>query len=147
MRIIKMQEEHIEDILKVENECFSDPWSEKMFKEEISGKFAHYYVAEEGGQAVAYMGMWALSGEGHITNVAVGKDHRRKGIAKALIEHFIKIAQKEELEFMTLEVRDSNAPAIALYEQFGFLKVGVRKKYYENKEDAILMTKFFGEKI
>ncbi len=145
MQIVKMQEHHIADILQVERECFSDPWSENMFKEEISGKFAHYYVAEADGVAVAYMGMWALSGEGHITNVAVSQNHRRRGFAKALIEHFINIAKEENLEFMTLEVRASNAPAIALYESFGFVQVGVRKKYYENREDALLLTKFFGE--
>ena len=145
MQIVKMTKEHIPDILKVEAECFSDPWSEAMFLEEISGKFAHYYVAETDGQAVAYMGMWSLSGEGHITNVAVAKDYRRKGIARSLIEHFIDIAKCENLEFMTLEVRASNVAAISLYESFGFTQVGVRKKYYENIEDALLLTKFFGE--
>ncbi len=145
MQIIKMESYHIDDILKVEQECFSDPWSEKMFLEEISGKFAHYYVAAVDGHAVGYMGMWALSGEGHITNVAVASAHRRHGYAKALIDHFIQIAEKENLEFMTLEVRASNEPAIALYRSFGFERVGVRKKYYDNKEDALLLTKFFGE--
>ncbi len=145
MQIVKMTKEHIPHILKVEAECFSDPWSESMFLEEISGKFAHYYVVEIDGEAIAYMGMWSLSGEGHITNIAVAGNHRRKGIAKSLIEHFIDIARKENLEFMTLEVRASNIAAISLYESFGFTEVGVRKKYYENIEDALLLTKFFGE--
>lgn len=145
MQIVKMTQEHIPDILNVEAECFSDPWSEAMFIEEISGKFSHYYVAMVGKIAVGYMGMWSLSGEGHITNVAVAKAHRKKGYAKALIEHFIDIAKKEKLEFMTLEVRKSNDAAIALYKSFGFTQVGVRKKYYDNREDALLLTKFFGE--
>ena len=145
MQIVKMEPHHINDILEVERECFSDPWSEAMFLEEISGKFAHYYVAVVDGKAIGYMGMWALSGEGHITNVAISKTHRKNGYAKALIAHFTEIAQKENLEFMTLEVRASNTPAINLYESFGFVQVGVRKKYYENTEDALLMTKFFGE--
>ncbi|MBQ3181906.1 MAG: ribosomal protein S18-alanine N-acetyltransferase [Clostridia bacterium] len=145
MQIVKFTNEHLDDILKVEKECFSDSWSEKMFKEEISGKFSHYYVAIVDNHAVAYMGMWSLSGEGHITNIAVAKDYRRRGIAKALILHFIEIAKRENLEFMTLEVRASNSPAIALYKSFGFCDVGVRKNYYENKEDALLLTKFFGE--
>ena len=145
MQIIKMEHRHLPDILKVEAECFSDPWTEPMFKEELSGKFAHYFVAEEDSRAVGYMGMWALSGEGHITNVAIGSEYRRRGFARALIEHFVNIAKKENLEFMTLEVRASNEPAIALYKSFGFREVGVRKKYYDNKEDALLLTKFFGE--
>lgn len=145
MQIVKFCDNHIADILKVEQECFLTPWSEKMFKEEISGKFSHYYVAEIDGRAVAYMGMWSLSGEGHITNVAVAKSFRRQGIARKLISHFIKIAKSENLEFMTLEVKASNEAAISLYKSFGFVDVGVRKNYYENKEDAYLLTKFFGE--
>lgn len=145
MQIVKMEVSHVPDIIKVERECFTDAWSEAMFLEELSGKFSHYYVAEEDGVAIAYMGMWALSGEGHITNVAVAPDFRRKGIAKALIERFIEIAKQEKLEFMTLEVRRSNDKAQALYKSFGFIEVGVRKNYYDNKEDALLLTKFFGE--
>lgn len=145
MQIVNMESKHIPDILQVEQECFHTPWSEEMFIEEMSGKFSHYCVAEVDGHAVGYMGMWCLSGEGHITNVAVGKTHRRCGYAKALISHFIEIAKAENLEFMTLEVRSSNTPAIALYKSFGFSEVGVRKKYYENVDDALLLTKFFGE--
>lgn len=145
MQIVKMEHHHLPDILQVEAECFSSPWSEQMFISEISGKFSHYYVIEEDSRAVGYMGMWSLSGEGHITNVAVGKNYRRRGFARALISYFIEIAKKENLEFMTLEVRASNTPAITLYESFGFTQVGVRKKYYDNSEDALLLTKFFGE--
>ena len=145
MQIVEFTERHLDDILKVEDECFLNAWTKQMFLEEILGKFSFYYVAEIDGHAVGYMGMWPLSGEGHITNVAVGKAHRRKGIAKALILHFIDIAKREGLEFMTLEVRKSNIAAISLYESFGFKCVGVRKKYYENSEDALLLTKFFGE--
>lgn len=145
MQIVKMELRHLPDILQVEAECFSSPWSEQMFISEISGKFSHYYVIEEDSRAVGYMGMWSLSGEGHITNVAVGKNYRRRGFARALISYFIEIAKKENLEFMTLEVRASNTPAITLYESFGFTQVGVRKKYYDNSEDALLLTKFFGE--
>jgi len=145
MQIVEMKIHHIGDILKVENECFSSPWTEKMFMEELSGKFSRYYVAMIDEKAVAYMGMWFLSGEGHITNIAVGKDYRRKGVAKALLSHFIALAKEENLEFMTLEVRASNTPAISLYESFGFSYAGVRKNYYDNKEDALVLTKFFGE--
>lgn len=145
MQIVKMEPHHLTDILKVEAECFSSPWTEAMFMSEITGKFAHYFVAEEDNHAVAYMGMWALSGEGHITNIAVAKDYRGRGFARTLLNHFINIAKEEQLEFMTLEVRASNIPAITLYESFGFRQVGIRKKYYDNSEDALLLTKFFGE--
>ncbi len=145
MRITDMQKEHLPDILQVEAESFSHPWTEAMFCEEMNGKFSVYRVAEEAGRAVAYMGMWILADEGHITNVAVGRQFRRQGIAKALIADFIALAKKRNLAFMTLEVRVSNSAAIALYQGFGFEEVGRRKNYYENQEDAILMTKFFNQ--
>lgn len=142
MLIENMTKEHLPDILKVEQESFSHPWTEKMFLEEFNGKFSIYRVAVENEKAVGYMGMWILADEGHITNVAVGKSYRGKGIGAALVEDFIHTAEEKDLAFLTLEVRVSNKAAIALYEKYGFLEVGRRKKYYENTEDAILMTKF-----
>ena len=142
MLIENMKKEHLPDILNVEKESFSHPWTEKMFLEELNGKFSIYRVAKEGEKAVGYMGMWVLADEGHITNVAVGKSYRGKGIGAALVEDFIRTGTQKDLAFLTLEVRVSNKAAIALYEKYGFLEVGRRKKYYENTEDAILMTKF-----
>lgn len=143
MQITDMLEAHLPDILQVERESFSHPWTEAMFREELAGKFSVYRVAVVEHTAVAYMGMWILADEGHITNVAVGKAYRRRGIAASLIDDFIALAKEKNLCLMTLEVRESNESAIALYTQKGFVPVGRRKKYYENAEDAILMTKFF----
>lgn len=143
MRIIDMCASHLPDLLLVERESFSHPWTEAMFREELSGKCSVYCVAEENGKAVGYMGMWILADEGHITNVAVGKAYRRCGIGGALIDHFIALAKEKKLCLMTLEVREHNMAAISLYAAKGFVPVGRRKKYYDNTEDAILMTKFF----
>lgn len=142
MLIEKMTENHIKDILEVENLSMKSPWSEKMFSEEINGKFAMYRVAMYNYKAVAYMGMHCVCGEGHITNIAVHPDYRRKSIATTLINHFINYAKENNFEFVTLEVRESNTPAIECYKKLGFQEVGVRKKYYEHKEDALLMTLF-----
>ena len=143
MQIEPMTSAHLPDILQVEAESFSHPWTEKMFLEELSGKTAVYRVAVEDSRAVGYMGMWILADEGHITNVAVAKAFRRKGIAAALVENFIRLAEEKRLVFITLEVRESNHGAISLYEKKGFVPVGRRKQYYDNTEDAILMTKYF----
>ncbi len=143
MRIADMVDTHLPDVLQVEKESFSHPWTEAMFREEMNGAFSVYRVAESDGKAVAYMGMWILADEGHITNVAVGAAYRKQGIGGALIDDFIKLAQEKGLCLMTLEVRESNEKAIRLYASRGFVPVGRRKKYYENTEDAILMTKFF----
>lgn len=143
MQIEEMNLSHLPDILAVEKESFSHPWTENMFKEELSGKFSVYRVATVDGHAVAYMGMWILADEGHITNVAVSRAYRCRGIASTLIDSFIDLAIEKNLSFMTLEVRASNENAISLYSKKGFQEVGRRKKYYDNTEDAILMTKFF----
>ncbi len=142
MQIVPMTASHLPDILKVEAESFSHPWTENMFLEELSGKTAYYRVAQVGTQAVGYMGMWILADEGHITNVVVAKAFRRQGIADALVEDFIRLAVQKQLVFVTLEVRESNLGAISLYEKKGFVPVGRRKRYYDNTEDAILMTKY-----
>ncbi|MBD8947404.1 MAG: ribosomal-protein-alanine N-acetyltransferase [Clostridiales bacterium] len=138
-----MTAEHFADILTVEAESFPHPWTEKMFLEELSGKFSVYRAAVEDGRAVGYMGMWLLAGEGHITNIAVAKDFRCRGLGSALMDDFISLAEQQSLTLMTLEVRESNTGAIALYEKKGFEEVGRRKNYYDNTEDALIMTKYF----
>ncbi len=143
MQIETMTKAHLPDILAVERESFSHPWTENMFLEELSGKFSVYCAAVENGRAVAYMGMWILADEGHITNIAVARAFRRRGFAAALIDNFTALAEEKKLAFMTLEVRASNAAAIALYEKKGFVMAGRRKNYYDNTEDALLMTKYF----
>ena len=144
MLIEKMEEKHLESVLEVETLSLKSPWSMNMFAEEIKSKTAMYCVAVDDEKVVAYMGMHCVCGEGHITNVAVHPDYRRKGVASSLINHFILYAKQNNFEFLTLEVRESNEKAIACYTKFGFKEVGKRKKYYEHKEDAILMTLFLG---
>ena len=143
MQIEDMTAADLPAILEVENRSFARPWTKNMFLEELSGRFSVYRVAIEDGRAVGYMGMWILADEGHITNVAVLPAFRRRGFASALIDDFIALAREKKLVFLTLEVRASNTGAIALYHNKGFVEAGRRKNYYENKEDAILMTKYF----
>lgn len=145
MQIADFENAHIPDILEVEKSSFSHPWTEKMFLEEISGRFSVYRVVLKDGKAIAYMGMWILADEGHITNIAVSQNFRRQGVASRLLEDFINLAKEKNLAFMTLEVRESNKAARSLYSSFGFCEIGRRKKYYDNTEDAILMTKYFKE--
>lgn len=115
-----------------------------MLREEL-GK-GLFLVAERDGQAVGYVGCQTVLDEGYITNVAVSPDCRRQGIARTLIAELTAQARTAELAFVTLEARASNAPAIALYEGAGFVRVGVRKNFYTAPtEDAVLMTLFLKE--
>ena len=144
MTIVPMAERHLAALAEIEKACFHAPWSESMLREEL-GK-GIFLVAERDGQAVGYVGCQTVLDEGYITNVAVSPDARRQGIARALIVKLTAEARAAGLAFVTLEVRASNAPAIALYEGAGFGRVGVRKNFYTAPiEDAVLMTLFLKE--
>ena len=139
--IIKMNESHLSQVAQIEIQCFSTPWSENALREELTNSFARFYVALCDGQVAGYMGAHNVVGEVYITNVAVLPQFRRQGIAEALIKNLTDVTFSEGAEFITLEVRKSNAGAIGLYSKMGFEIVGERKNFYENpREDALLMT-------
>ena len=144
MTVVPMAERHLTALEAIENACFHAPWSEKMLREELDKGI--FLVAERDGQAVGYVGCQTVLDEGYITNVAVSPDCRRHGIARALRAELTDEARAQALAFVTLEVRASNVPAIALYESAGFVRVGVRKNFYTvPTEDAVLMTLFLKE--
>ena len=129
----------VAEILRIEQACFSTPWTEQGIRESIENENTHLYLALADGKTAGYMGVQIFSGEGYVTNVATLPAYRRQGVAKALIERVL----GNEMDFLSLEVRESNAPAIALYESLGFARVGVRPHFYRNPdENALLMTKY-----
>ena len=136
---------HIPQIEMLEQRCFSLPWTAEQLKGQLKDAQHEFIAALTPDAAVlGYVGMMYALDEGYISNVAVSPDHRRQGIADALITRLCEICTELELSFVTLEVRAGNAPAIALYEKHGFQRVGLRRNYYERpKEDALIMTKFF----
>ena len=141
--IINADMEYVGQIEELENECFSLPWTREFVISQLPDDQHIFLLAVSGEKVLGYVGMMYVIDEGYISNVATMPDCRRCGIADALIYELTRRAEALELSFMTLEVRESNAPAIALYEKHGFTKVGIRKNYYAlPKEDAILMTKF-----
>ncbi|MBR6654688.1 MAG: ribosomal protein S18-alanine N-acetyltransferase [Oscillospiraceae bacterium] len=144
MELVKLTEAHIPQMVELEKICFSMPWTADMIRSELNNPSCLYLAAVDGDTLVGYIGVQTVLDEGYINNVAVRPEYRRRGIAAALISLLTEQAQAIGLAFMTLEVRESNAPAIALYEKLGFTTVGRRKNYYEKpREDAILMTIFF----
>ncbi len=141
--IEKMTVAHIEEIARLEKDCFSSPWSEDGLKSELDNNFARFYVAFLDGKVAGYIGSHNVIGEVYITNVAVFPEFRRNGVGKALIEFLIGEMKSENADFVTLEVRESNLSAISLYEKCGFQKVGKRKDFYEKpREDGVLMTNY-----
>ena len=123
--------------------CFTTPWTAETLSSQLPDAMHVFLVAEEDGQIKGYVNLMHVLDEGYIGNVAVDPAARRRGVGRALIAALLERAAQLELAFVTLEVRPSNAPAVALYRGFGFEEAGRRKNYYEKpSEDALLMTKF-----
>ena len=147
VRIVPMTSAHLDEVADLERVCFSTPWSRNMLAEELDNACSAFLVAlDDDDSVVGYAGLLVIADEGYITNVAVRPESRRGGVAGQLLDVFLKFAEANQLAFLTLEVRESNYPAIALYGSRGFRAVGRRKNYYEHpKEDAVIMTREFGD--
>lgn len=142
--IVPMDRSHIPQIAALERECFSTPWSEAMLTEVLFDAQASFIVAEsEDGGVLGYAGLQVVLDEGYIDNIAVDPNARRHGVADELLDVFCRFGEAN-LAFLTLEVREFNAPAIALYRKHGFEEAGRRKGYYTKPtEDAVIMTRYF----
>lgn len=142
-QLIPLAHEHLGQAAEIERLCFSDPWSEKMLAEHLTNPCSLTLAAVgDTGRLLGYVGLLAVVDEGYITNVAVRPDCRRQGVASSLLQALEARGRARNLTFLTLEVRQSNAPARALYEKLGYVQAGLRRNYYENpREDAVIMTK------
>ena len=144
MTITNVKPCHLEEIHAIENACFSLPWTFEQLEKQMNAENCIFLAAvNDDGALMGYIGLMFVLDEGYISNVAVSPDFRRHGVADALILALIE-RTKKHLAFLTLEVRESNTPAIKLYSKHGFESVGKRKNYYDKpKEAALLMTLFF----
>ena len=138
--IVPMDRSHIPQILTLEQACFSTPWTATMLTDALFDPQASFIVAEdEEGNVLGYAGLHVVVDEGYIDNIAVEPDARRHGVASALLAVYCRVGGAT-LAFLTLEVRSSNAPAIALYEKHGFQRAGLRPGYYQHpREGGVIM--------
>ncbi|GHU82077.1 hypothetical protein AGMMS50284_3330 [Clostridia bacterium] len=144
LKIVPMNDAHIDGVALIEKACFSDPWSAEGIRAELTNPTALFFVAEHKKKAIGYIGVHIVADEGYIANLAVLPSFRGKGIGKALLCEVIKKAERKNLSFLTLEVRPSNAAAVSLYALYGFKVVGKRKNFYTNpREDGLIMTRLF----
>ncbi len=144
LTVCPMQAQHIPALAALEQQCFAAPWSAQALAEELSNPHAVFLVAEQAGEVCGYAGMHHLGDEGFITNVAVSPAARRQGVARALLAALEHYARQHTLYRLTLEVRVSNAAAIALYEGAGYRRDGVRPGFYRQPtEDAAIYSRYF----
>lgn len=142
MEIRQMKKEDILQLAELEKLCFSDPWSVSAFEYELKNPLSLWLVAADGETVAGYVGSQTVMDESDMMNIAVAPAYRRQGIAEQLIASMIEGLQQRQSRCLTLEVRISNEPAIALYQKLGFLQVGRRPGYYRNpREDALILRK------
>lgn len=142
MEIRNMKKEDILQLAELEKLCFSDPWSVSAFEYELKNPLSVWLVAVEDRLVAGYVGSQTVMDASDMMNIAVTPAFRRQGIAEKLIDMLILQLMERGSNSLTLEVRASNMPAIALYEKLGFTQVGRRPNYYRNpKEDALILRK------
>lgn len=135
-----MTPEDVDAVAEIEALCFETPWSKASILHELQeNRCARYVVLREDGVTVAYAGVWLVLDEGQVTNIAVHPDRRRLGYGEMVTRYMIQLAADSGMACLELEVRRSNVAAQNLYKKLGFINVGCRKNYYENREDALLM--------
>ena len=137
-----MRRRHLREVLVIESQVYPQPWTIGIFQSELDQAkdgFRHYVVAKDGFVLVGYSGLLFSGDDAHVTNIAVDPKRRRRHIGSRLLIHQARCAADHGFRNLTLEVRVSNTAAQELYRRFGFAPVGIRKKYYEGVEDAIVM--------
>jgi [ribosomal protein S18]-alanine N-acetyltransferase len=136
-----MREDDIDQVMIVERQSFTLPWSREAFYNELyNNQFAKYLVLEDNGKIAGYCGAWIVIDEAHITNIAVLPEYRGKKLGEALLVKMMELSKSMGVIRMTLEVRVTNEVAQSLYKKLGFQKGGIRKNYYtDNQEDAYVM--------
>lgn len=142
MVIERMEARHVPAVARLERDCFSAPWSERSLLGELANPLSTWLVAMDGEALAGYIGSQSVLDEADMMNLAVAPEYRRRGVGAALTAALAAALQARGVAALTLEVRASNAPAIALYEKLGFVQVGRRPRYYEKpREDALILRK------
>lgn len=144
--IRRMHSSDLEKVMEVDKYCFSKPWNEKMWLEELKNNLTYYLVVFSGTDLVAFAGMWTIVGEAQIVRVAVKKELQGRGLGKIVTSKLVQRAFETNCFAVTLEVKTKNLSAQSVYKFLGFKTEGMRKNYYtDTHEDAFIMWRRFTE--
>lgn len=147
LTLARMEREHLEAIAALEKLCFSTPWTYENLEEELHNDTAYFFVALDDNKLIGYIGVSVVADSCYVNNIAVYPEYRRQGVGTALIKMASLTADVMGTDFISLEVRESNYPAIALYRSLGFEEMGMRRDFYRQpRENALIMTKIFSKK-
>lgn len=135
--------EDLDDLLEIEHSCYQHPWSRQHFIDEFNNPASSIDVAMAGQRLAGYICTWLVCGEMQIQNLATSPRHRRLGIGQSLLEYVIERGRQQGMVSAWLEVRETNQAAIGLYRGRDFIINGRRKKYYQDGEDALLLSRNF----
>lgn len=145
LEIAPMSVDHLNAVLEIEKGSFPFPWpQDSIYKEIVKNDYAYYFVArlKDEDKVIGYGGIWVLFEEAHVTTLAVHPLYRRAGTGSLLLSNLLQEALSRGAEQVFLEVRDSNRAARALYERYGFKKIGRRKNYYYHEDALVMVHKF-----
>lgn len=138
-QVVELNCSHLEEVYEIEKLSFTDPWSRKLFEDELINDKSVYYVILNNSKVIGYCGFWVILDEIDIMNIAVHPEYRRTGLGNMLMDVIIGYAEAYRIPYITLEVRESNTAALNLYEKYAFKRAGIRKGYYEDRENAVIM--------
>ncbi|MCR4874653.1 MAG: ribosomal protein S18-alanine N-acetyltransferase [Clostridia bacterium] len=139
INIVNVQENYIDDIFNIEQSEIIVPWSKESLSGLIRQQFIIFRVMLKDDEVIGYYSFQKICDEGYINNIAIKREYQSQGLGTKLFEDLIERAEKFEVKALTLEVGKNNNKAIGLYKKFGFKVEGVRKNYYKNSEDALIM--------
>lgn len=140
LKILPMNISNLDKIRNTLEQDYDNFWNYEIFKEELGNNNSSYLLLQYENEIVSYGGLKIILDEAELMNIVTKKDKRHMGFAKLLLKSLISLAQEKQCTKINLEVNENNKNAIKLYESFGFKTVGLRKKYYNNVDNAILMT-------
>ncbi|HCK98507.1 MAG TPA: ribosomal-protein-alanine N-acetyltransferase [Candidatus Marinimicrobia bacterium] len=142
IRLRPADERDIREVIAVEKMSFTSPWSIDSFRHELYNPVSYFYIIEIQRKLTGYIIFWIFEDESHIANIAIHSDFRKKGYGEYLLQWTIEFVRGKGAKTITLEVNEKNTAARNLYEKLGFKCVGRRAKYYENRDDALMLTKY-----
>jgi len=142
-----MTEADLEVVLVLERSAHVHPWSAEQFRRELGNPASHIELLEHAGAVAGFLCWWLVADEAEIHNVVTAPVFRRRGVARRLLQHVLAAAAAAGVQRVLLEVRIGNAAAIALYRTYGFVDCGVRRRYYVDGEDALLMEKLLARSL